>query len=92
MPPKKSNDRVCDWKQYPKRSWPYDGIDDPKYLQDRSELFHTPDTELAPFNGWWYFVPNKVSIVKTSKQKMKTKRRRNKNGKNVRTRTITRVR
>ena len=78
MRPKKIKDRVCDWKQYPKKIWPYSGLDDPKYLKDRADLFYTPDNELAPFNGWWYFVPNKVNLVRVNRQKVR--RRRKKNG------------
>ena len=59
---KENKSRVCDWKKYPKKSWPYkdDVLNDPKYLKDRAELFASNGDELAPFNGWWWFTPNKI--------------------------------
>ena len=38
-----------DWKNN-KRGWPYNRcIDDPKYLEDRANLFKDNG------NGWWYY-------------------------------------
>jgi hypothetical protein len=38
-----------DWKN--KRSWPYkdDILDDPKYIEDRNNLFRENG------NGWWWY-------------------------------------
>ncbi len=37
------------WKKCPKKGFPYTGIDDPKYLKERNELFAENG------NGWWWF-------------------------------------
>ena len=50
-----------DWKKFPKKRWPYKGdIENSKYLKDRAELFRSSGNDLAPFNGLWIFVPNKI--------------------------------
>ena len=73
---KKNKNRVCDWKKYPKKSWPYkdDVLNDPKYLKDRAELFASNGDELAPFNGWWWFTPNKIHKYKKMKRNRIRKR------------------
>ena len=73
---KKNKSRVCDWKKYPKKSWPYkdDALNDPKYLKDRAELFANTGNDLAPFNGWWWFTPNKIHKYKKMKRNRIRKR------------------
>ena len=73
---KENKSRVCDWKKYPKKSWPYkdDVLNDPKYLKDRAELFASNGDELAPFNGWWWFTPNKIHKYKKMKRNRIRKR------------------
>jgi len=50
------NSHAYDWKNHPKRHWPYKGIQDPKYIKERSEFFIANAPEEAPFNGWWMLV------------------------------------
>jgi hypothetical protein len=38
---------IYDWKN--RKSFPYAGINDPKYIRDRSELFKRTG------NGWWWY-------------------------------------
>ena len=38
---------IYDWKN--KKSFPYRGLDDPKYIKDRNELFKQNG------NGWWWY-------------------------------------
>ena len=73
---KENKNRVCDWKKFPKKSWPYkdDVLNDPKYLKDRAELFASTGDELAPFNGWWWFTPNKIHKYKKMKRNRIRKR------------------
>tara|TARA_Y100001951_G_scaffold99055_1_gene100578 strand:+ start:611 stop:847 length:237 start_codon:yes stop_codon:yes gene_type:complete len=51
-----------DWRYNKKESWPYerDAPWDEKWKKDRAELFSNTENELAPFNGWWWFVSNHV--------------------------------
>lgn len=37
------------WKLYPKKYWPYTGLDDPKYIKDRHDLIEEHG------NGWYWF-------------------------------------
>ena len=39
-----------DWKKYPRKHWPYTGLDDPNYIKDRDALL------LAHGNGWYFLV------------------------------------
>ena len=39
-----------DWKKYPKKGWPYEGLDDPNYIRERDTLI------LEHGNGWWRLV------------------------------------
>ena len=39
-----------DWKKYPKKGWPYTGMNDPNYIRDRDALL------LEHGNGWWWLV------------------------------------
>jgi len=72
--PKKNKNRVLDWKNYPEKKWIYEGdIEDPNYLKDRSELFSSSGDDLAPFNGWWCFVPNKIHKLKYNTKYYKKK-------------------
>ena len=75
---KENKNRVCAWKKFPKKSWPYkdDVLNDPKYLKDRAELFASTGDELAPFNGWWWFTPNKIHKYKKMKRNRIRKRRK----------------
>lgn len=47
-----------DWKN--KKEFPYTGINDPKYIKDRNELFEQSG------NGWWWYhsVMNKTEYEK----------------------------
>lgn len=38
-----------DWKKYPKKGWPYTGLDDPNYIQDKYDLIHEHG------NGWYWY-------------------------------------
>ena len=38
---------IYDWKN--KKSFPYRGLNDPKYIKDRKELFKQNG------NGWWWY-------------------------------------
>ena len=74
---KNNKNIIFDWKQYPKRNWPYKGdIEDPEYLKDRAELFHDTKNILAPFNGWWWFTPNKIHKYKKMQRNRIRKRRK----------------
>ena len=39
-----------DWKKYPKKGWPYTGLEDPNYIRDKNALF------LEHGNGWYHLV------------------------------------
>tara|TARA_R100000152_G_C6781957_1_gene217769 strand:- start:2278 stop:2460 length:183 start_codon:yes stop_codon:yes gene_type:complete len=46
---KKSSGNEHDWQNLKgKENWPYKGLDDPKYIKDRSKIFKMNG------NGWWY--------------------------------------
>jgi hypothetical protein len=38
-----------DWRKYPKKYWPYTGLDDPKYIKDKHDLIEKHG------NGWYWF-------------------------------------
>ena len=65
-----------DWKKQ-KKGWPYknDAMEDPQYMKDREELFHTPEYELCPYNGWWRF--QGTTMWKQYYEKEKRKRKDN---------------
>jgi len=43
------NSNENDWKNLKnKESWPYKGLDDPKYIKDKKRIFKMNG------NGWWY--------------------------------------
>jgi len=58
-----------DWRTLRKsKYWEYSGLDDPKYIKDRDELFEEGG------NGWWWFAG-----VKYTESQMETiRKRRNK--------------
>ena len=73
----RKTDKAYDWRQYPKKEWPYKGdVKEPQYLKDRAELFADNKSELAPFNGWWWYVPNKIHKIINKYQKIKRKKRK----------------
>jgi len=54
-----------DWKRYPKKGWPYTGLDDPKYIQEKYDLIH------AHGNGWyWYAGTPEFLIFKRNREKI----------------------
>lgn len=46
----KEEDRnLHDWRKSPSKGWPYESLDDPKYIADRNKLFALSG------NGWWWW-------------------------------------
>lgn len=46
----KEEDRnLHDWRKSPSKGWPYESINDPKYIEDRNKLFSKSG------NGWWWY-------------------------------------
>jgi len=57
-----------DWKSSPK-GFPYKGVNDPKYIKDRNELFQKNG------NGWWWYQGTKGWREYYDKNKENQKRR-----------------
>ena len=58
-----------DWRTFRKSGyWEYTGLDDPKYIKDRDELFAEGG------NGWWWF----TGVKYTESQMEIIRKRRNK--------------
>ena len=48
----RKTDKAYDWRQYPKKEWPYKGdVKDPQYLKDRAELFADNKSECRNKKG-----------------------------------------
>ena len=45
---KKKKSKDYDWRNRKNEGFPYEGIKDPKYIQDRNKLFNENG------NGWWW--------------------------------------
>lgn len=69
-PPRKNKFEVgpkqagYDWRNYPKKYWPYTGLDDPRYINDKNALFHQHG------NGWFWFAGTaEMQVFKKNREK-----------------------